>query len=158
MSRLVQRIGIDRLVALLGACAFALLAVDVAVEHFADGVMEHRAQAPSVILPLVSMLILGGAAVSKLQRTTYRRAVRTAAALSTFTGVVGAWLHLTAILGEWGDEKTWSALLDALAVSPPLFAPFAFVGVGVLLWCIVAEGVRIFVDAPSADRLARKAS
>ena len=143
----VQRFGVKRFVALVLAPGFVARAVAVAADHLADRTVEHPAQISGVVAPMLCALLLVAIALPRLGPVWFRRLSWTTAVLSILTGVVGTWFHLVSLVDVLGDDRTWDGLLETLTVTPPVFAPFAFVGLGVLLVALGSERLAISVEA-----------
>lgn len=122
-----------RFIALLFAAGFFMLAFDVAVGHFADQTVEHKAQLPGTIAPLLCALLLIAAAFLNENQPWFRRLTRVSGGMSILAGAVGTSLHTARFVSELAGESTWEAILETLTVTPPLLAPLAFVGLGAVL-------------------------
>lgn len=124
----------QRRIALVSALGFFVLALDVASGHFADQIVEHRAQVPGAMAPIFcSVLLLLAAAVSLKSTRWFRRMTCASGVMSILTGAAGAWFHAARFFADLDGEFTWEAMLETLSVSPPLLAPLTFVGVGAVL-------------------------
>lgn len=123
------------------------VALDAAIAHFADKSMRHPAQLVPVLFGPVAMVALLGAAIPRVSFRTFRRAVRAVGALGVGVGLTGTGFHLLAL---WklleGAPVTREALLAALAVAPPVFAPGAFAGVGVIVWLLGSPRLTLGFD------------
>ena len=147
----VRRFGVKRFLALALAPGFVALAADVAADHLADQTVEHPAQITGAVTPLLCAVLLLVLAVSRLGPAGFRRLSWTTAVLSSLTGLVGTWFHVVALLDGLGEELSWADLLETLTVTPPVFAPAAFVGLGALLFALGSErvGITVEVRAPA---------
>ena len=59
-------------------------------------------------------------------------------------GFAGSTFHLLPLWKDIADEeKTWGGFEGALSLAPPVFAPLAFVGVGMLLVVLASPRIHL---------------
>lgn len=148
LTQALGRFGWKRLVTLALAPGFIALAFDVAADHLADQTVEHPAQVAGAITPVLCALLLLACSLPRLSPRWFRISTWTTAVLSLLTGVVGTWFHVASLVELMEGDYGWATLLETLTVSPPVFAPLAFVGLGVLLFALGSERLTIAVVSP----------
>lgn len=121
----------------------AAVAADAAIAHFAGREMAHPAQLlPVTVGPLAAVVLL--AAVNP-------KVVRAAGAVLAALGSVGTFFHARAFLRLLaGQRLDWGVVQNALAAAPPVAAPGAFIGLGVVVWLLASPALRIQFDQPAA--------
>jgi hypothetical protein len=132
-----------RALALALAPALLLLAVEAAVAHFAGKEAEGPAQWLPVGYGALGAVLVAWAALPRTSRQAFGVGCRVLGAVGALVGLLGLGLHLWALGAELGGEYSWPALQGALASAPPLFAPAAFIGVGLALWVVGSPRVLI---------------
>lgn len=149
----VRAFGIKRLVVLALGAGSVTLFFDAWVGHLADGVLEHPSQGAAVVVPLVSALALLGVSIPRVGPTWFGRVTAIVGWFNVLTGAAGTFFHLKSLLGQFAEaeEITVQLVRDSLGVSPPVFAPAAFVGVGTLLVVLASPRLRVEVDAAPAS-------
>ena len=147
LTESLGRFGWKRLIALALAPGFVALAFDVAADHLADQTVEHPAQVAGAVTPVLCALLLLACSLPRLSPQGFRRATWTTAGLSLVTGLVGTWFHVVSVVELLEGDYAWGTLLETLTVSPPVFAPLAFVGLAVLLVALGNERVSIAVTS-----------
>jgi hypothetical protein len=122
----------------------AAIGGDAAIAHFAGRDMAHPAQLLPVIVGPLACVALLAVAGPRLPEKWFRRGARAVGALLTALGTVGTSFHARALarLLE-GEPLTWAGLKTALAVAPPIMAPGAFILLGVLIFALGNERLRI---------------
>ena len=134
------------------------VALDVAIAHFAGREMVNPAQLlPVTVAPAAAIVLLVGAA----KRGWLTRAMRIGGAALAVLGTVGTGFHLRALLRLLtgaGEKLTWQGLQAALAVAPPLFAPGAFLGLGVVVLLLASPRVEVGLRSEQPLRPARLAA
>ncbi len=115
------------------------IGVDAWIAHLVGKPLSHPAQyVPIAYAPIATLLVLA-VAVPKLSEAVFTWTMRAMGALGVLIGIAGTWFHLRWLLGQLEGPITQEALEELLPVAPPLFAPAAFAGLGLLL---VALGSR----------------
>lgn len=136
-----------RTLALMVGPGALALGVDAAISHFAGREMRNPAQLTPITYGVVACIALVAAAVPKLTAAHFRRALRWVGGAGLLVGLVGTAFHAHAL---WvilqGEPITLHALVNALAVAPPLFAPAGFAGIGALVWALGNPRVTINVQ------------
>ena len=149
-----------RAAALAIAPGVLTLALDVAIAHFAGREMVNPAQLlPVTVAPAAAIVLFVGAA----KRDWLTRAMRIGGAALAVLGTVGTGFHLRALLrliagAGPGEKLTWQGLQAALAVAPPLFAPGAFLGLGVVVLLLASPRVEVGLRREPPLRPARLAA
>ena len=131
-----------RIVVLALAPGVAAIAADAAIAHFAGREMANPAQLlPVTVGPLVAVVLMA---------VVNPKVVRAAGAVLTLLGTVGTGFHVRAFLRLLaGQRVTWDAVQSALAVAPPVAAPGAFIGLGVVVYLLGSPALRIQFGAPA---------
>jgi len=111
------------------------LVFDAFIAHFSwKNLTMKWTQSLPIIYGLASALALAVAALFALPARAHNRLVISVGALGMAVGLTGISLHSVAIAESLqGEEVAITAIGKALQLSPPLFAPAAFAGVGLLL-------------------------
>lgn len=125
-----------RAVALALAPGLAMLAIDAAIGHFAGKVdFDNWLQFIPVVYGALAFASLP-IAVWPATDGPFAWCARLLGAAGVVVGLTGTILHLDALLEELKGEYSWSSVEGGLSVAPPVFAPLAFAGVGLLLWLL----------------------
>jgi len=136
-----------RILALMVGPGALALGVDAAISHFAGREMRNPAQLTPITYGVVACIALVAAAVPKLTAAHFRRALRWVGGAGLLVGLVGTAFHAHAL---WvilqGEPITLHALVNALAVAPPIFAPAGFAAIGALVWALANPRVTINVQ------------
>ena len=123
------------------------VALDAAIAHFAEKTMRSPMQLVPVLFGPAALVVLLGAAVPRLPFIAFRRVVRAVGVAGVLVGLAGTGFHLLAL---WrlleGAPITRDALIAALAVAPPVFAPGAFAGIGVIVWLLGSPRLTLGFD------------
>ena len=132
-----------RLIALVLGPSFLALGADAAISHFAGKDASSWAQWIPVYVSPVAALVTVAVALPRLRMGVFRWGLRLAGLAGVAVGGLGTWYHLGAFRAELAKEDHLSVAVceGALGVAPPMFAPAAFIGVGVLLWFIASPKV-----------------
>jgi hypothetical protein len=111
------------------------LVFDAFIAHFSwKNLTMKWTQSVPIVYGLLASVILAVAALFALPARAHNRLVVTVGALGMGVGLTGITLHSLAIAESLkGEEVAVTAIGKALQLSPPLFAPAAFAGVGLLL-------------------------
>ena len=122
-----------RLAALGAGLAIVGLGGDVALSHFVGREMVRHAQ----LIPVVFAALAGGLLIVRAgagSRDTFRWLLRGVGAAAAVVGTLGTMFHLRPFLMLLEDPGwTWDAIALAIRLAPPLMAPGAFAGIGLLL-------------------------
>jgi hypothetical protein len=137
-----------RAIALAMGPGLLTIALDAAISHFADRPMRNPAQLTPVIFAPVACVALLAVALPRAPFKAFRSVVRFVGAAGVLVGLTGCGFHLVA-LGRLleGASLTRDALVAALAVAPPVFAPAAFAGIGALVWVLGSPHLTVAYDA-----------
>ena len=145
MQEWIHHLNAKRGIALGIGPGLLALGADAGISHFAGGrPMAHVAQlVPLCYAPLACGALLG-AALPRLSLRWFRLALRLVGIAGALVGAVGSGFHVRALLRLLeGEPLSLENLNAALAVAPPLFAPAAFLGIGVLLAVVASPRVNI---------------
>lgn len=111
--------------------SFTALGVDTFFEHFIT--LHHQAQwIPIIFGPVAGMIAL---ATAWRPGPLTLRLFFIAAWLAVAVGVLGLYYHGATLMARLGGSQApldWRTLLTTLRYGPPIGAPFAFAGMGVL--------------------------
>ncbi len=126
---------LKRLALILLGPGFLLLGVDSWIGHFAG---KDEGETPIQFVPVYFSVVAAGFLVAwalpRLPALPFRLGVFLIGLLSVGVGLWGTVLHLLALKKDLGDDPvSWGARQGSLALSPPVFAPLAFAGIGALL-------------------------
>ena len=145
IRRLIAAVGLKRLVVLALAPGMLTLAFDAGVGHFAGHSSSNVLQYVPVVYAIVATLLLLAVSVVAVPPKAFARVLQVVGALSAAVGAVGVALHGWNILESLKDEEaiTLKVVWKTLGLCPPLFAPGAFLGFGVLLvvWPSIADAL-----------------
>ncbi len=146
LLRAIQWFGGKRLAALILAPSFLALGFDAAVSHLADKPMADAFQlvpialAPIGFLGLMTFALWPDSAIG-------RWISRIVGTLSLLVGLAGTGLHLKAfVFNMEGHEFTPTDLQSVLALSPPAFAPGAYLAIGLVVLALSVASVRIRIE------------
>ncbi|MGQ0506371.1 MAG: hypothetical protein ACT4TC_13750 [Myxococcaceae bacterium] len=140
------RLPTKRLVAALLGPGLFMLAVDSGISHFAGKDMENGLQIVPVTFGGLGgvMLLLLGIRPLKPSAQAVSNVLRVVGGLAIAIGLAGTVLHLLPLYRDMSDESlTWGALEGAVSLSPPVFAPLGYAGLGALLIAIGSPRVLI---------------
>lgn len=129
-----------RKVLLFLAGGMVTLAFDAFVAHFQwnNRTMKWNQTIP-IIYGLLALIVLGVVALLPHRERRGVRAMQAMGAIGLLVGGLGMFFHAKSLLeGMDADTKGVIAIGKALASGPPLFAPSAFAGVGLLLLTLPA--------------------
>ena len=120
----------------------AAVAADAAIAHFAGREMHNPAQLLPVTVGPLMALVLVAAGNPKV--------VRAAGAVLSALGAIGTGFHLRALMRLLsGQRLTWDMVQNALAAAPPVAAPGAFIGLGVVVMLLANPALRIELGGPA---------
>jgi|SRR4051794_35217660 hypothetical protein len=89
-----------------------------------------------IVYGLIAAAALGVPALLQLEDKRETQVLKAMGILGLVTGTLGVYFHLARIVSELPDQKTIESIGRALKDEPPIFAPAAFAGVGLLLLTI----------------------
>ena len=135
MMRWFQNLSATRKVLLFLAPGMLTLAVDAFIPHWSWNNMTMKwNQYPPVIYGVLATVFLMASALLPMPSSTRVRINQVFGVLGLVVGLAGIYFHGRAALeGLEGEEMALSVVGKALKLAPPLFAPAAFAGIGLLL-------------------------
>jgi hypothetical protein len=134
MSRWFSGLGVRRKVVLVAAAGVMTLWLEAFVGHVAGNPHVRWEQFIPLVYGAGAVVALAVAALLPEPRPALDRLVRVVGALGMAVGMAGTFFHGRAFVGNMaGETVTARHVLRALSLGPPLFAPGAFIGVGLLL-------------------------
>jgi hypothetical protein len=126
-----------RAVAMAIGPGLVAIGTDAGIAHFAGREMVHAGQLIPVLFAPLGCAALVAFAAPRVRGAWFRRAVRAVGAFAVAVGTLGTAFHVRAFFRLMaGTEWTRAMIEAALAVAPPLFAPAAFAGIGVVVWML----------------------
>jgi hypothetical protein len=136
---------VPRIVALFVGLTLFSLAIDSAIGHFAGKSADNPLQLAPVMIGLIGGMLLSVAAHPGLPLKVFRVLVRVVGGPAVLAGAAGVGYHGRALWMDLADEALSVASLEGvLSVGPPLLAPAAFLGVGMLLWALGSPSLHVF--------------
>lgn len=145
--RQFRELGAARTVALGLAFALAVVGLEATVAHFAGRDLRSAAQLIPVGFAPLAVVGLMWVVLGRRSQRTLRFSVRAVALVAMSVGLIGSALHAAAWMRLLeGQELTFESVELALAVAPPLGAPGAFFGIGVMLWLIVSPRISVRIE------------
>lgn len=150
MTKLLEKLGAKRFVALLIGPGLLAVAIDSAIAHFAGKGVGHPAQLVPLAYGAAAFVVMILVTVVDPQLAWFRRGLRMLGLASAAVGAAGTFFHVKPMLADLADETlSWDAIDGALGVAPPVFAPAAFIALGGLLWVLASPRLqlRIALDA-----------
>ena len=163
MLRWFLALPVRRKILLFLAGGMLTLVFDAFVAHFSWKAFTMKwTQALPVFYGLLAFVVLGVAAVLPISEKLADRLVKAVGAIGMGIGLTGMVLHFLS-LKESLEGETLSIVVigKALKLAPPIFAPAAFAGVGLLLLTLsrITHGAERAIAAhhshlehPGADR------
>lgn len=141
----VEKLGVRRFATFMVGTAFGVLALDIAIEHFAARPMKSPWQLTPVIFGSLAFLAVSAASLwDRIAKRWFTRVVKVVGVLSAAVGMLGTTFHARPIFAMLRD---WPLSLDtlelALQVGPPLIAPGAFIGLGAVLWVLASRTLEL---------------
>ena len=138
--------------ALAIAPGLIFLATDAWIEHFIANAGDLPLQWAPIIYGVSAAVILSIVVVFR-SRAPFAWASRILGVIGVLVGVAGTLLHLQPLLKEMNGTWDWPTLQGALGVSPPMFAPLAFAGIGSLVFLLASPKllIRIKIGRPAKD-------
>jgi hypothetical protein len=150
IGRWLTQLTARRGIALAVGPGLLTVALDSAIAHFAERSMRNPAQLAPVLFAPAALVALLAVAVPRIPFRAFRRVVRAVGAIGIAVGLAGTGFHLMAL---WrlleGAPITRQALVAALAVAPPVFAPGAFAGIGIIVWLLGSPRLNVSFEARS---------
>ena len=155
--RWYERWNSKRLVVLALAPGMLGLGVDSAISHFAGKPVGHPAQVVAVAYALIGAVALGLFALRRFSTAAFRLGLRIVGASSAAVGLSGTFFHLRPLLKELAkeDHLSFGIIEGAVSLTPPLFAPGAFVALGALVWLLASPKVKIELTFAPQSSLAQ---
>ena len=149
---LARTFGVKRLAMLVLAPGLLSLAFDAAVGHVADATVEHPTQISAIVLPIVGSLVLFGIGLPRVGALWFGRLAAAVGWVLAVTGAAGTFFHVKSFLAQFDEVEaiTFELVRESLGVSPPVFAPSAFIGIGALLVLLASPRLRIEADPAAA--------
>jgi hypothetical protein len=127
-------LGVRRKVVLAAAGGLMTLWLEAFVGHVAGNPHVRWEQFIPLVYGAVAVVALSVAALMPGPRPALDRLVTVVGAVGIGVGLAGTFFHGRAFVGNMaGETVTAHHVLRALSIGPPLFAPAAFAGVGLLL-------------------------
>lgn len=133
--RWFMSLSVRRKILLFLAPGMLTLVWDAFVAHWSwnNSTMKWN-QYPPVIYGALAFVALMVAALGPLSTTARDRLTQVTGAVGMLVGGAGIYFHGIDLLESLeGEEMTFTAIGKTVALAPPLFAPAAFAGVGLLL-------------------------
>jgi hypothetical protein len=130
-----------RKVLLFLAGGMVTLVFDAFIDHFKwarlheQGLLHAMAwnQWIPIVYGLAAAALLAIPALLQLEAKREDRFLLVLGALGLVVGTLGVFFHVKRVIADLPDEKTIESIGRALKDEPPIFAPAAFAGVGLLL-------------------------
>lgn len=138
MMRWFQNLSATRKVLLILAPGMLTLAFDAFVPHWSwnNNTMKWN-QYPPVIYGVLAFVFMSAAGVLTMPSATRIRINQIVGVCGAIVGVAGIYFHgISAIEGLEGEELGLKIIGTTLKSAPPLFAPAAFAGIGLLLFVL----------------------
>ncbi|MGA9521312.1 MAG: hypothetical protein WBV82_07600 [Myxococcaceae bacterium] len=139
-----------RAVALAIAPGLLTLAIDAWIEHFVSGSGDLPLQWAPVFYGAAAAVLLGIVVMLRSQ-APFAFAARIVGVLGVIVGVSGTTLHLLPLFKDMDGKYDWSTLQGSLGVSPPVFAPLAFAGIGALVFILASPKLQLRYNIGSAS-------
>jgi hypothetical protein len=131
---MLKRIGVKRLAFLALAPAFIAVTIDAGISHAVGKEVEHAPQYVPIFFGPLAALATAALGAFALSERVVRRVSAAIGLLGAVIGTAGLWFHFQVLVADLSDETfSLSALAGALSLSPPVLAPGAFAGLGVLV-------------------------
>jgi hypothetical protein len=144
--RWVERRGVKPVLALVMAPGVIALGVDSAISHFAGKESDHLGQWIPIVFSAAGGVLLGLVGLVRFSPNLVRVLLRVVGGSSALVGLAGVVFHLIPMVKDLQDESlTFGALMGALSVAPPVFAPAAFTALGGLLFALASPAVVILL-------------
>jgi hypothetical protein len=138
LMRWFQRLSATRKVLLILAPGMLTLAFDAFVPHWSwnNNTMKWN-QYPPVIYGLLAFVFMGLAGVVNMPSATRIKINQVVGVIGIIVGAAGIYFHgMAALEGLEGEVIGLKVLGTTLKSAPPLFAPAAFAGIGLLLFVL----------------------
>jgi hypothetical protein len=138
IMRWFQRLSATRKVLLILAPGMLTLAFDAFVPHWSwNNNMMKWNQYPPVIYGLLAFALMGYAGTVNIPSARRIKINQFVGVLGIIVGVAGVYFHgISAYEGLEGEELGIKLVGETLKSAPPLFAPAAFAGIGLLLFVL----------------------
>ncbi|MFL5318183.1 MAG: hypothetical protein ACJ790_00905 [Myxococcaceae bacterium] len=139
----LKQMDAKRLFALAIGPGILALGVDAWISHFCGKDGEGLQWVPVLFAPVGMLIAIAWGAV-RMKPRAFRWGMTLLGLASTVVGLWGTVLHMKAIWADLADETiNWASIQGALGSGPPLFAPMAFAGIGMIIALIAQPLIQI---------------
>lgn len=124
---------------------------DAWISHLVGKPLSHSAQYVPVAYAAIAAVLVMAAAIPRLAEPVFIWTMRIMGVLGVLVGVSGTWFHVRWLVESLEEPVTREALEELLPVAPPIFAPAAFAGIGVLLLALGSRSLIIRLRTGAHD-------
>jgi hypothetical protein len=104
---------------------------------FAKAAMPHWTQYIPVVYGVGAFAALAAATLLRMPAALSVRITQIVGAVGLGVGAGGIYFHVVRLIDDMeGEPFTFTAIGKAVKLAPPIFAPAAFAGIGLLLLCL----------------------